>query len=369
MADHDERATGSDPEETARRAGLRYVSDDEPGIRRRRCGRGFTYVDASGKTVRTDSIRERITELVIPPAWQDVWICRHRDGHIQATGRDQEGRKQYLYHPRWRAVRDREKYRRLGDLGRRLPRLRRRVGRDLNREGLDRERIVAGAVRLLDRTALRVGSEAYAEDNESFGITTLRRDHVSVQGDRLRFRFTGKAGRALDVAVRDSRLARLVRDLHSVEAEPLFVFHNGVRNGSPDDPIQLRPEHVNEYLRHALESDVTAKDFRTWAGSVEVLLTLASSLDAHPDERDQRVLDAVDAAAELLGNLRSTAREYYVHPGLLRAYEVGVLAELIRAAGRERPRPGFRRGERLLLALLPGLDELMELEASFDDRA
>ena len=363
MADRDDTSYQPlGPVETAREAGLSYVSDEDPGIRRRRCGRGFTYVDRRGRTVRNGPARSRIEELVIPPAWQEVWICAREDGHIQATGRDEEGRKQYLYHPRWRAVREREKYRRLGDLGRGLPSLRRRVGRDLARASLDRRRIVAGAVRLLDRAALRVGSEVYAEDNESYGITTLRKGHVARRGTRLRFQFEGKSGRERDIELRDAALARLVSELEKLEGEGLFAFVdvNG-SNGSASrtDPTQLRPEHVNDYLRDALGSDVTAKDFRTWAGSVEVLRTLSKSLEVAPEERSQVVVDAVDAAAEMLGNLRATAREYYVHPGIVRAFEEGELGGLIEgASSRSRP-PGYRKGELLLLALLPSLDAAM----------
>jgi DNA topoisomerase-1 len=346
-----------DARETALEAGLRYVTDEDPGIRRRRCGKGFTYVNGNGKTVRSARARERIAELVIPPAWEDVWICAHADGHIQATGRDGEGRKQYLYHHRWRVVRDREKYRGLGDLGRRLPALRQRVGRDLGASGVGRRRVVAGAVRLLDRAALRVGSEVYTEENESFGLTTLRKDQVRSRKGCVRFQFDAKGGQERDVAVRDVALARLISDLRRTPTDNLFVFHDGA--GDRESAIRLRPEHVNDYLRDALGADVTAKDFRTWAGCLEALRALSSSLDLPVEDRDAAILGAVDAAAEVLGNQRSTAREFYVHPGLLHAFEAGELADLIGGATLAPRRPGFRDGERLLLALLPHLDALL----------
>ena len=365
MAPHEnDQSTSPDPIETAEAAGLRDVSDEEPGVRRRKCGRGFTYLDHRDRTVRDSEVRARIDALAIPPAWTDVWICVDEDGHLQATGRDEEGRKQYRYHPRWRRVRDREKYRRLLALGSRLPVLRQSVGRLLDGRELDRERIVAGAVRLLDLGALRLGNDAYTEENDSFGLTTLRRDHVAARGARLRFRFVAKSGQERDVVVRDEALARLLRDLRRVEEERLFVFRNG-----GDDTTRLRPEHVNGYLREVLRSDVTAKDFRTWAGSVQVLLALSEPPDVREEDRHAVVLHAIDTAAGILGNKRTTARNFYVHPGLVHAFESGALAALVRDASLPPSRPGFRKGERLLLALLPRLDALAEEAAEAEDDA
>jgi DNA topoisomerase-1 len=348
-----------DAQDAARAAGLRYVSDEQPGICRRRCGRGFTYVDAEGRTVRDGSVRERISALAIPPAWSEVWICSAEHGHLQATGRDDEGRKQYLYHARWRAYRDQEKYRRLADIGPRLPALRRAVGRALEGSGLERNRVVAGAVRLLDQAGLRVGSEVYAEENESFGLTTLRKDHVSLRRERLRLQYPGKAGQERDVVVRDGALARLVRALLRTDEENLFAFENGATGGRY---TRLRPEHVNEYLRGVLGTDATAKDFRTWLGSVEALRVLASADPGVESEPERVAIDAVDAAAEVLGNLRATAREFYVHPGLLHAFESGELASLLEQVELPASRPGFRKGERLLLGLLPKLKIPLEVD-------
>ena len=341
-----------DSAQAARAAGLRYVSDEEPGIRRRRCGRGFTYVDASGDTIRTACVRERIATLAIPPAWREVWICAREDGHLQVTGRDDDGRKQYLYHPRWRLHREREKYGRLQEIGPRLPALRQKVGRALEGSGLGQPRVVAGAVRLLDQAGLRLGSEAYAEENESFGLTTLRKEHASVRGEHLRLRFQGKSGQEQDLVVRDAALIRLVRALLRTDGDNLFAFGNG----AADCLTRLRPEHVNDYLREALGTESTAKDFRTWLGSVEALRVLAASEPDDASEAAAIAIGAVDAAAEVLGNLRSTAREFYVHPGLLRAFEAGTLTRLVERAELPPPRPGFRQGERLLIALLPELE-------------
>ena len=342
-----------DASHAARAAGLRYVCDEEPGIRRRRCGRGFSYVDASGETVRDKDVRRRIADLAIPPAWREVWICTCEDGHLQVTGRDEQGRKQYLYHPRWRLHRERVKYERLQEIGPQLPVLRQAVGRALDESGLGHERVVAGAVRLLDRAALRLGSEAYTEENESFGLTTLRKEHVSVRGTRLRLQFLGKSGQEQDVRVRDERLTRLVRALLKTDEENLFAFENG----DPDRRVtRLRPEHVNEYLRELLGPEATAKDFRTWLGSVEALRVLVTREPNGEKEASKIAIGAVDAAAEVLGNLRSTAREFYVHPGLLHAFESGELTGLVEGAKLPPARPGFRQGERLLIALLPKLE-------------
>ena len=351
-ADAAERAT-TDGADAAREAGLRYVCDEEPGIRRRRAGRGFTYVDHEGNTVRDERVRARIDGLAIPPAWRDVWICALEDGHMQVTGRDEEGRKQYLYHPRWRAYREQEKYRRLAEIGPRLPVLRQAVARAMEERGLGRGRVVAGAVRLLDRAGLRMGSETYAEENESFGLTTLRKEHVTVGRARLRLQYMGKSGQERDVVVRDALLTRLVRDLLRTDEENLFAFQNGSEGGSL---TRLRPEHVNDYLREMLGTDATAKDFRTWMGSVEALRVLASVDLEEEDDAARIAIEAVDAAAEALGNVRATARSFYVHPGLLHAFESGELRSLVDRAELPPSRPGYRRGERLLLALLPMLE-------------
>lgn len=356
MADTDHAVTAT-AVETARRVGLAYVADDQDGIARRRCGRGFTYMDTQGATIRDETVRRRIAELAIPPGWQEVWICPHPDGHIQATGRDDEGRKQYIYHPRWREARDRSKYRRLAELGARLPALRARVGRALARSATDRERVVAGVVRLLDVAAVRVGNECYAEDNGSFGATTLLRRHVRVSGDRMRFRFPAKSGQESNICLRDRALVDLIRDLRKLRAEDLFVFRDAEGGLG-----HVRPSHVNDYIRAHTTPDASAKDFRTWAASVKALQVLAGGPDRQERASDpsEVVLEAVDAAAALLGNSRATARESYVHPGLLQAFTTGALADLMASASvttRAGHKPGFRRGECLFLALLPHLDE------------
>ncbi len=339
----------------ARRADLTYVTDSTPGVRRRRCGRGFTYVDGDGEFVHDEELRERIDDLAVPPGWTEVWICRRADGHIQATGRDEEGRKQYIYHPRWRRARERQKYERLAAFGARLPVLRQRVGRHLAASGVDRRRVAAAAIRLLDRASMRVGNESYTEDNGSFGVTTLRKRHVEIRSSaKVSLQFIAKSGRERDVEVQDEALVEVLRDLRHLSGENLFVYRNGT------GPTALHADDVNEYLRSVTDQPISAKDFRTWRGSVRALEVLLDAGDLPEDERHAVVIRAADAVAELLGNTRATARDFYVPPGLFQAYEAGRLESLLERARRERPqnvRPGFRRGEPLLLALLPHLED------------
>lgn len=344
--------------EVARRAGLRYVDDDADGIRRRRCGSGFTYVDAEGETVRDDELRRRVEELAIPPAWDDVWIAADPGAHVQATGRDAEGRKQYIYHPRWKAARELDKFRRIRELGEVLPPLRRRVGRILGGEGLGRVRVVAGAVRLLDRSSMRVGNEEYADEHGSFGLTTLRRRHVRISDGRARFRYPGKSGQERRLEVRDRRLAGFLREVRRLEGDRLFSFR---RRG---EVRRLTADDLNAWLRETTECDVSAKDFRTWAATLCVLRSLRDAgTPSSESEAHERTLEALDRAAELLGNSRATTREFYVHPGLPRAWERGELADVIdgvRSDAEEAAVLGHRTGEPLLLVLLPRLERFLD---------
>src|SRR5438477_1948413 len=252
-----------DPVASARAAGLRYVSDQSPGLRRKRAGKGFTYVDSGGRTLRDAETIDRIKRLAVPPAWTDVWICPDPRGHLQATGRDARGRKQYRYHPRWREARDETKYGRMLDFGRALPRLRERVRRDLGREGMPREKVVAAIVRLLDCGYLRVGNPEYARENASFGLTTLRDEHARVRGERLRLRYTGKSGKVQELDIQDPRLARIVKRCQDLPGQELFRYLD-----DEGRPRAVASEDVNEYLRETAGEDFTAKDFRTWAGTV-----------------------------------------------------------------------------------------------------
>ncbi|MFN3648344.1 MAG: DNA topoisomerase IB [Armatimonadota bacterium] len=331
--------------ETARAAGLRYVSDERPGIRRRRCGRGWSYLGPDGATVRDERTLRRIRSLVIPPAWRDVWICPIPHGHIQATGRDEKGRKQYRYHPRWHEVRDATKYDRMIQFGEALPRIRRRVDEDLSRRGLPREKVLATVVRLLEETLIRVGNDEYARKNESFGLTTLREEHVDVQGSTVRFHFRGKSGKECDADLRDRRVSQVVRKLQELPGQELFQYH--------DDDGQIRDvasSDVNEYLREISGQDFTAKDFRTWAGT---LLAFRELCGAEPCETKtaakKRVATAIKNVASRLNNTPAVCRKCYVHPAVLETY--------------------LDEAKRALLTECPAPEIVDEVEALKDDEA
>ncbi len=320
---HRSRSTtpAEDPVEAARTARLHYVNDDAPGIRRVRSGRGFTYRDAEGGPIDDDALA-RIRALAIPPAWTHVWICADPLGHIQATGRDAKGRKQYRYHPRWRQVRDETKYARMLDFARALPALRRQVEDDLGRPGLPRDKVLAAVVRLLEETRIRVGNEEYARANRSFGLTTLRDRHVAIHGATIRFTFRGKAGQRHVIGLRDPRLARVVQRSRDVPGQRLFQYRAGDGTWQSIDS-----DDVNEYIRRAMGGDFTAKDFRTWAGTYLALAALRAAEGYRTQaEQKKRVVEAVKEVAEELGNTPAVARASYIHPEVIEAYTEGALA-------------------------------------------
>lgn len=311
-----QRSLAPDPAEAAQEAGLTYSTDDEPGIRRVRRGKGFDYIGPDGKRIRDPSALERIRSLVIPPAWEHVWISTRPRGHLQATGRDARGRKQHRYHPRWREVRDANKFDRMATFARVLPRLRRRVAVDLRREGLPREKVVATIVRLLETTYARIGNEEYAQQNGSFGLTTLRNRHVEVKGSTVRFLFKGKSGREVSVGVTDRRAAAVVKRCEELPGQMLFQYidANGERRAVTSDD-------VNQYLRESSGEDVTAKDFRTWAGTMLAAQAL-HALGGFESETEakHKVVEAIDIVARKLGHTRAVCRRSYVHPDVLATY-------------------------------------------------
>jgi DNA topoisomerase-1 len=323
---------------------LRYVSDVEPGITRKRSGRGFCYLDARGRRVRSERVLQRIRALAIPPAYTDVWICASPDGHLQATGRDARGRKQYRYHAAWRRQRDRSKFARTAAFGERLPGLRRRIRRDLRERGMARQRVLAALLRLLDRTRIRIGNEEYARSNRSFGLSTLRTRHVSVRGDEIRFAFRGKSGRLHEVAVEDPRVARTLRRCLELPGQLLFQY---LDDGTPR---KLTSSDINDYLRDAMGEEFTAKDFRTWSASVIV----ARELFAPGPERPPSPREAVRIAADALGNTPAVCQRAYVHPAVLEATAEPLANRRIRAlfARTTRARDGLDRHERALLRYL-----------------
>jgi DNA topoisomerase-1 len=329
----------------ARDANLRYVSDAEPGIRRERHPLGFRYRGADGRLVRDREVLRRIASLVIPPAWESVWICPSPDGQIQATARDARGRKQYRYHPRWREVRDDAKYGRLVAFGSALPRIRARTRRDLALPGLPRAKVLAAVVRLLAGTLIRVGNESYARDNGSFGLTTLRSRHADVVGSRVRFRFRGKSRKEHLIAIDDRRLAAVVRRCQELPGQILFQYRN-------DDgtTATIDSGDVNAYLRAITGETFTAKDFRTWAGTL--LMAEALRREAPPASESaakRTIVAAIERVAHRLGNTRAVCRRCYVHPAVVDAYRDGSLAATPRASVR---RAGARADEAALLRLL-----------------
>jgi DNA topoisomerase-1 len=331
----------TEPVESAKAAGLSYVTDGRPGLRRRRIGRGFVYVDADGRRLRDRAMLARIRALAIPPAWREVWICATPHGHIQAVGRDARGRKQYRYHARWREVRDETKYERMLAFARILPRIRARVRADLTRPGLPRDKVLATVVRLLETTLIRVGNEEYARTNRSFGLTTLRTRHVAVRGAMLRFHFRGKGGKEHAVDVRDPRLARIVRQCQDLPGQELFQY---VDDGGQRQTIDSAD--VNAYLREIAGEEFTAKDFRTWAGTVLAALALAevASFSTRREAR-RNITRAVESVASRLGNTPAISRRCYVHPAVIEAYMDGVTLDAYR-----------RRAERAITEDLAGLN-------------
>lgn len=303
-----------DPIQSAREAGLRYVDDRIPGITRRRRGRSFAYYDPSGSPIRDERELARIRALAIPPAYRNVWICPIPHGHIQATARDDRGRKQYRYHKRWRELRDEVKYHRLAAFGKVLPKIRAAVARDLRSSGLSRRKVLAVAITLLERTAIRIGNEEYAKANKSFGLTTLRARHVQVHGAKISVRFRGKTGREHNVTLNDARIAKIVRTCRDLPGEELFTYLDD--DGAPS---AINSEDVNDYLRDIAGDDFSAKDFRTWVGTVECIHSLVEAAEDKTDAK-RRVNEALRRASERLGNTPAVCRKAYVHPAILDTY-------------------------------------------------
>ena len=328
--------------------GLRYVCDDAPALRRRRAGKGFVYLDAKGRRVGEPAVLKRIRSLVIPPAWTDVWICAAADGHIQATGRDAKGRKQYRYHAEYREAREQSKYEHLLELAKALPTIRARVAEHMGLRGLPREKVLATVVHLLETTLIRVGNDEYAKANESYGLTTLRSEHVAVEGSEVRFRFTGKSGKQWSLAMRDRRVARIIRACQELPGQDLLQYF--------DDDKELRAVSsgdVNAYLREITGRDITAKDFRTWAGTVLMARFLSASGQFDSETKAKRAMSAaVKQVAAALGNTAAVCRKSYIHPAVTGAYlGGGFLLEAVQIGNRAEP-AGLTTEEIALLSLL-----------------
>ncbi len=339
------------PPESARIAGLRYVDDRRtPGIRRIGSTSRVRYVAPIGRTIGNAAELRRIKALVIPPAWKDVWICPDPRGHLQATGRDARGRKQYRYHPRWREVRDEVKYGRLIAFAEALPRIRRRAAADLRKRGLPREKVLATVVQLLEKTLIRIGNEEYARDNGSIGLTTMRDRHAQIDGNTVRFEFRGKSRIHHAVDLRDERLARIVKACRDLPGYELFQYVDGDGTRQTIDSAD-----VNAYLRETSGEGFTAKDFRTWAGTVLAANALAASAAfTSRAEAKRRIVAAIESVAKRLGNTKAVCRKCYVHPAILDAYMDGATIETItaRAARVPKSRRGLTSDEAAVVGLI-----------------
>jgi DNA topoisomerase-1 len=342
-----------DPRDAAESAGLRYVRDDRPGIRRKKAGTGFTYTRPDGSRLREREALKRIKALAVPPAWTDVWICPFADGHIQATGRDARGRKQYRYHPRFREIRESTKYEHLVGFADALPAIREKVREHMGLRGLPREKILAAVVHLLEATLIRVGNDDYARQNNSYGLTTLKNRHAAVDGNEVRFRFTGKSGKQWSLRLRDRRIAKIIRACQELPGQELiqYVDEQGVCH-------DVTSTDVNDYLKEITGKDITAKDFRTWAGTVLAALALAELARFDSAAQAKRNLrGAIEKVSARLGNTPTICRQCYIHPEVLNAFMDGNLVlEIKSQPERELPSAvsSLRPEEAAVLAMLRG---------------
>jgi DNA topoisomerase-1 len=347
------RTARSSPVAAAATAGLRYVNDQIDGIRREKGPGGFKYIGPDGRVIRSAADLARIRALAIPPAWTDVWICSHPRGHLQATGRDSKGRKQYRYHHDWRICRDETKFDRMQEFAGALPSIRRRTTADLARPGLPRNKVFAAIVQLLEKSLIRVGNEEYVRQNRSFGLTTLRNRHVQVRGDRLRFEFRGKSGVHHSVDVNDRRLAKVVKQCRDLPGQELFQYlddygeHQGIDSGD-----------INRYVKDVTGEDFTAKDFRTWSGTVLAVAALREFAPASTKaESERNVVLAIEAVAKMLGNTRAVCRKSYVHPGIIDCYLDGAMMKVLnrRFKAARKSTSGLRADEVAVMVLLTHL--------------
>lgn len=339
-----------DPEASADAASLNYVSDAEPGIRRRKAGTGFSYASSTGRRIDSRATLDRIRKLAIPPAWTEVWISPDPNGHIQATGRDLRDRKQYRYHERWSACRDEAKYSSLVAFAEALPKLRARIEVDLRKHSLTRERVVASVIWLLDNTMIRIGNATYARDNQSFGLTTLRQRHVDLHGNKVRFTFKGKSGRQWNLGLTDRRIVRIVRQAQELPGQHLFQYvdDDGERR-------TVQSQDVNAYMREAMGADFGSKHFRTWGGT-KTAAGLFTDTPLPETKRETKIVlnGLIDQVADRLGNTRSVCRRCYVHPAIIDSWLGGTLQDEMKAARKGLPKTpdGLDAEEALVLAWL-----------------
>jgi len=317
---------GRDPKITAKAVGLRYVSDSSSGYTRKKAGKGWSYYDADGNLVRDKELIARFNKLVIPPAYTNVWISPYENGHLQFTGVDAAGRKQYRYHPGWSQIRNQSKYHRLQIFAEHLPAIRAQVNKDLSRHKMDHEKVVALVIRLMELTSIRIGNEAYKKLYGSFGLTTLLNKHVNIMGTNIKFEFKGKKGVFHKVSLQSKRLARLVKQCRDIPGKELFQYYN--ENGAR---CAIGSGDVNAYLKEITGEDFTAKDFRTWSGSVSALYAFKEVGEFHSvTECKKKIVSVLDEVAINLGNTRTVCKKYYVHPTVIKSYEEGTIFKYIR---------------------------------------
>ena len=310
-----------DPRDAAESAGLTYVSDDEPGIRRRKAGKGWSFRSPDGKVIKDAKTVERIRKLAIPPAYQDVWICVRADGHLQATGRDAKGRKQYRYHPAFREVRESAKYEHVTSFAKALPGIRAIVEEHMGLSGLPRQKVLATVVHLLETTLIRVGNADYAKQNKSYGLTTLRNPHVGVTGGELKFQFKGKSNKVWNLKIHDRRVAKIVKACQDLPGQQLFQYRD-----QDKELHAVTSQDVNDYLREITQRDITAKDFRTWAGTVLAAMALSEFGNIDTEAKAKKnVRAAIETVASRLGNTATICRKCYVHPEVVQSYLSGAL--------------------------------------------
>lgn len=341
---------GRDPKVTAKAVGLRYVADSAPGYTRKKSGNGWSYIDAEGKTVKDKEIIARFNKLVIPPAYTNVWISPYENGHLQFTGTDAAGRKQYRYHPEWNKIRNQSKYHRMQTFAAHLPAIREQVDKDLSRKNLDHEKVVALVVRLMELTSIRVGNESYKKLYGSFGLTTLQDRHVKIEGDSMRFEFKGKKGVFHKIALQSRKLSRLVKQCRDIPGKELFQFYN-----DEGKRCSIGSGDINTYLKHITGEDFTAKDFRTWAGSVSALYAFKEAGEfATVTECHKKIVNVLDEVALNLGNTRTVCKKYYVHPSVIKSYEEGTIFNYIKELDEDKDirSAELNRAEKALLEIL-----------------
>jgi DNA topoisomerase-1 len=323
----------TDPVQSAKVAGLRYVSDDTPGIGRKRAGKGFSYVGIDGKPIRDREVLNRIKSLIIPPAWKQVWICPLSNGHLQATGFDARGRKQYRYHPDWAKIRSKTKFNRMILFSEALPLIRQQTERHLTLPGLPREKVLATVVQLLETTLIRVGNIEYAQENKSYGLTTMRNRHVDISGSTITFKFRGKSGVQHDIKISDRRIAKIVKRCQELPGHELFQYLD-----EQDQNQTINSEDVNSYLRQITGEEFTAKDFRTWSGTMLAAIELSELVPFESQsEAKKNVTKVIKNVAQQLGNRPATCRKYYVHPAIIDAYLTGTLSSLMQQQDTQHP--------------------------------